>query len=178
MTKTIILFLVWAAIVGVWLIPRWFIPVIKHRIVGEIAEAAGILVFITLLTICWLWMNQRVPWLAYVGFALYAPSAFFVISSFINLKQKGKAEKGWEDTTVLIRSGIFRILRHPMYFGTALWAMAMAFIQQSIPAIVLAVIVISCTYVASRGEDKQMIEKFGDAYREYMKNVPMWPLIH
>jgi protein-S-isoprenylcysteine O-methyltransferase Ste14 len=30
--------------------------------------------------------------------------------------------------------------------------------------------------MASRKEDEFNIKKFGDAYREYMKRVPMWNL--
>ena len=83
----------------------------------------------------------------------------------------------WEETTVLIDSGIFGIMRHPMYFGAALWAFAMALVQQSILAIVLCVMVVACTFMASRGEDRKMIEKYGDAYRRYKTKVHMWPLI-
>jgi protein-S-isoprenylcysteine O-methyltransferase Ste14 len=175
--KYIILFVVWAGLVFGYIVPHWLVPVIRRRNVGECAEAFGMMLFFAIVTIGWLWMNQRVAWLAYIGLFLYAPSACCIVTSFINLKHRGKPAKGWEETTVLIDSGIFKIMRHPMYFGTALWAFAMALVQQSILSIVLGVVVIACTFTASWKEDRKMIEKYGDAYRKYMTKVHMWPLI-
>jgi protein-S-isoprenylcysteine O-methyltransferase Ste14 len=149
----------------------------KQGNLGESAEAFGMIFFFAIITIGWLWKNQRVSWFAYTGLFLYAPSAYCILASFISLKRRGKPAKGWEETTVLIDSGIFKIMRHPMYFGTALWAFAMVLVQQSILAIFLGVMVIACTFMASRDEDRKMKEKFGDAYREYMTKVHMWPLI-
>jgi protein-S-isoprenylcysteine O-methyltransferase Ste14 len=174
MVKYIILFAVWAGIVIGYIIPHWLVPVMRGRDAGETAEAIGMIFFFAIVTVGWLWINQRVRWLAYVGLVLYAPSAYLIVSSFIHLKRRGKPVKGWEETTVLIDSGVYRIMRHPMYFGTALWAVGMALVQQSLMAIVLGVMVIICTFTASRGEDKKMIQKFGNEYREYMKKTPMW----
>ena len=177
MLKYIILFVVWAGLVFGYIVPHWLVPVIRRRNLGESAEAVGMMFFFAIVTIGWWWKNQRVVWLAYIGLFLYAPSAYCIIISFITLKRRGKPTKGWEETTVLIDSGIFGIMRHPMYFGTALWAFAMVLVQQSILAIVLGVVVIACTFMASRGEDRKMIEKYGDAYKKYMTKVHMWPLI-
>lgn len=177
MAKYIILFVVWAGLVFGYIVPHWLVPMMKQGNLGEGAEAVGMVLFFAIVTVGWLWMNQRVTWLAYIGLFLYAPSAYCIVASFINLKHKGKPAKGWEETTVLIDSGIFGIMRHPMYFGTALWAFAMALVQQSILAIVLCIMVMVCTFMASRGEDRKMIEKYGDAYRKYMTKVHMWPLI-
>jgi len=175
--KYIILFIVWAGLVFGYIVPHWLVPVIRRRNLGESAEAVGMMFFFAIVTIGWLWKNQRVAWLAYIGLFFYAPSAYCIVASFINLKHRGKPAKGWEETTVLIDSGIFKIMRHPMYFGTALWAFAMVLVQQSILSIVLGVMVIVCTFTASWKEDRKMKEKFGDAYSEYMTKVHMWPLI-
>jgi len=37
---------------------------------------------------------------------------------------------------------------------------------------VLGVIGATLTYLSTKDEDKRLIEKFGDAYREYMQRVP------
>ncbi len=176
MWKYIILFLIWAGVIFGWLVPHWLIPAIKKRIICEICEAIGLAIFITLIVLGWFLIDQQIKWLAYIGLFLYIPAAYFIVSSFVNLKHKGKPKSGWEETTKLIDTGVYRITRHPMYFGSALFTFAVLLIQQSVVSIILGVIAVILFFIASKEEDKKLIDKFGDSYKEYMKKVPMWPL--
>jgi len=175
MVKSIILIIIWAGVIFGWLVPHWLIPVIKKKFVCEVSEGVGMAIFITLITVGWLWIGQQIKWLTYVGLALYIPAALFVIPSFIYLKHKGTPRGGWEDTTQLVDIGVYRITRHPMYFGTALWTLGVILVQQAIISIILGIIAIILFFMASKGEDKKLIAKFGDEYKEYMKKVPLWP---
>jgi protein-S-isoprenylcysteine O-methyltransferase Ste14 len=177
MWKNIILFVIWAGVIFGWLVPHWLIPVIKKKFVCEVSEGFGMAIFITLIILGWLWMGEQIKWLIYVGLLLYIPAALFVIPSFIILKHRGTPKGGWEDTTKLVDTGVYGITRHPMYFGTALWTLGVILIQQSIISIILGIIAIILFFMASKGEDKKLIKKFGDAYKEYMKKVPFWPLL-
>jgi protein-S-isoprenylcysteine O-methyltransferase Ste14 len=169
----------WAYIIiaGIWLaiIFGWLIPVIKKRMVAEIYMACGLGIFFSIIVLgSMIWEGGDILPLVYIGFALYVPAAAFVISSFISLKHKGKPESGWEPTTVLIDSGVFRIVRHPLYLGSAIFTLGLILIFQSIPSAILGLIAILCFWMASKKEDAFNIEKFGDAYKKYMKKVPMW----
>ena len=154
----------------------WLIPMIKERIVHEIYEACGLGGFFTLLILglSGVLTQFNILPLRIIGFVLYVPAAFFVVSAFITLKRKGKPETGWEETTAIIDSSVFRIVRHPLYLGTAIWTVGLMFVFQSIPLAILGIVNIFCFYMASRNEDAFNIEKFGDGYKEYMKKVPMW----
>lgn len=74
----------------------------------------------------------------------------------------------------IVDTGILRVVRHPIYMGTAIWSFALILVFQSILSIVLGIIAIFLLWMASREEDKFDARKFGDSYREYMTRVPMW----
>ena len=85
------------------------------------------------------------------------------------------------DNHEFVQSGPFRFLRHPTYFSMILelaafglignaWAMLLVVPFFFIPALILRL----------RLEEPALVEKFGNAYREYQRRVPMlipykWP---
>ena len=143
--------------------------------VQEIYMACGMGIYFTLIVLGqMIWGGGDVPQLAYAGYALFIPAAILVISSFVSLKHKGKPESGWEPTTVLIDSGVFGIVRHPLYLGAAIFTLGLLFLLQSIPSAILGSVAIFSFWMASKKEDAFNIGKFGDGYNEYMKKVPMW----
>ncbi len=174
MLSYIILAAIWAFIIFGWLM-----PVIRERVFYEIYAAVGVGGYFTLLI---LGLSGRfakfdiLP-LKVIGLALYIPAAFFIIGAFIGLHTKGKPTDSWEHTTLIIRSGVFRIVRHPLYFGTAIWTVALMLVFQSIPSAILGIVCIICLWTASRKEDDFNLQKFGDEYRGYMDEIPMWNLL-
>jgi protein-S-isoprenylcysteine O-methyltransferase Ste14 len=68
---------------------------------------------------------------------------WLVASSIITLRHKGKPE-GPDPlaTTTPIDTGIFRVVRHPLYLGTALWSIALMLAFQSVISVVLGGIAI------------------------------------
>jgi protein-S-isoprenylcysteine O-methyltransferase Ste14 len=162
---------------AIWLgiIFGWLIPVIKKRIVNEIYVACGLGIMFSLIVLGHLISKRgNILPLVYIGYAFYIPAAVFVIFSHTSLKHKGKQESGWEHTTKLIESGVYRIVRHPLYLGSALFTIGIILLIQSIPSMIFGLVAIFCFWTASNKEDKFNIKKFGDSYRIYMKKVPMW----
>jgi len=119
----------------------------------------------------------RVPALNYAGWVLFLPAAILTFPSFYFLKRGGEPKAGWEETTVVTARGVYRVIRHPMYFGTALFGVALALVLQSYAAIALACAVVVFAYTASRLEEKRNLKKFGDGYRSYVREVPRWNVI-
>ena len=162
----------------IWVV--WLIPAIKEHVASEIYGHTGVATFFTLLVLG-LGKPQignvfpEIFWLKIIGFVLYIPSAFLVASSFVALYHKGKAKTlAPSDPIILIDTGIYRIVRHPMLLGTAIWSFALILVFQSILSIALGIIAIFCLWMASREEDKFNTRKFGKSYKEYIKRVPMW----
>lgn len=162
--------------VGIWvgIIAGWLIPVIRKRIVYEIYEACGLGVYFSLIVLGWGWKTIDIFPLVYIGYALYVPAAVLVIFSFVSLKHKGKPEPGWEHTTTIIESGIFRVVRHPLYLGAAIWTIGIILVIQSISSTILGLVAIFCFWMASKKEDEFNIKKFGQEYQKYMEEVSMW----
>ena len=89
--------------------------------------------------------------------------------------RKGGVSKGkpYTNTTKMVDTGIYTIVRHPQYTGgiyaifitTLLWYPHWLF--GLLGAIGIVVIYLGC-----REEDKLLIEKFGDDYKRYIQRVP------
>jgi len=155
----------------------WLYSVVRKRIMYEIFEACGLTCFFSILFLSnWEFGPCILP-LRIIGFILYAPAVFFIVSAFINLSRKGKPKDAWEQTTIIIDSGVFRIIRHPLYLGTALWAVGLMLVFQSVLSITLGIATIFCCWMASKTEDRFNTEKFGDEYRNYLRKVPMWNFV-
>jgi protein-S-isoprenylcysteine O-methyltransferase Ste14 len=100
---------------------------------------------------------------------------FFVIYPFIYFKLKGNVDKGkaYVHTNTIVKTGLYSIVRHVQYTGgiisifitTPLLYPHWIFVFLGIPGILL-------TYLGTRREDKLLIEKFGEDYKQYMEKVP------
>lgn len=123
------------------------------------------------------WNRLDSLWLKIIGFVLYLPSAFLVISSIIALRHRGKSKGAdFTESTIIIREGIYGRIRQPMTLGLTIWSIAFILVFQSVPAVILCIISIFCFWMAARKESIYNIRKFGDNYESYMKHVPMWNL--
>jgi len=112
-------------------------------------------------------------WLKIIGYILFIPSAVFIFGAFYQLKKHGKADSLEPGSTIkLVDSGVFSIVRHPMWVGFSLWSFAFILCFQSLVSLVIGMVVIILFRISSIKDDKEGINCFGDAYREYMKKTP------
>ena len=159
----------------------------REHITGEIYNHTGLGIFFTLLTVgCFfpeagMYAPADASWPRTVGLVLYVPSAFLVFGAMIQLKRKGKPEAGDalapHGTTVVVDTGIYGVVRHPMWLGLVIWSVALMLVFQSVLSVVMGAVAIACFRIGSVKEDRFNVEEFGDAYREYMKRVPMWDFL-
>ena len=156
------------------------VPAIKERLASEIYGHTGMAIFFTLLV-----LGFGIPqlgnifpdilWIEIIGYILFIPAAFLVVSSFYCLYRKGKARTlSPSDPMTLVDTGIYRIVRHPMLLGLAVWAFALILVFQSALSIVLGIIAIILSWMAAREEDRFNLKKFGGSYKKYMTRVPRW----
>jgi protein-S-isoprenylcysteine O-methyltransferase Ste14 len=157
---------------------------VRNRISCEIYAHSGLGIFFTLMALEYVlggtevWPQGNIPWVRILGFALYAPAAVFVFGSMIELHRKGQAVDSDAlssyGTTAVVESGVFRVVRHPMWLGMSIWSVALILVSQSVPAIVLGVVALNLFRIAVVKETEFNIGKFGAPYREYVERVPMW----
>jgi protein-S-isoprenylcysteine O-methyltransferase Ste14 len=110
-----------------------------------------------------------------IGWVVWAFGMVLVMAPIVMFPKRGGITKGksFVHTTQLVDTGIYAIVRHPQYTGgiysifltTFLWYPHWLFgVLGAIGTVVI--------YMGCREEDQRLIEKFGDAYLDYMKRVP------
>jgi protein-S-isoprenylcysteine O-methyltransferase Ste14 len=118
---------------------------------------------------------SQVEFLAYAGVGLYVFSGLvFGWLPVIEFRKKGGVKRGksYINTTQLVDSGIYSIVRHPQYVTFILWAIAGMLLFQHWIVVLLGIPIMPLTYIDLIKADKDAIEKFGNDYKAYMKKVP------
>jgi protein-S-isoprenylcysteine O-methyltransferase Ste14 len=83
------------------------------------------------------------------------------------------------ETPHVIRKGVFGVVRHPMYLSEVLLYLGLLLVSLSLAACAVVLIAVAFLHYISRHEERRLVARFGDAYRQYMRDVPMWiPRIH
>lgn len=134
----------------------------------------GIL-FIGQVVLCFLFYNRAgLDVLLYLGWAILASSVVLGVLPRMTFHLKGKAPEGkdFNDTTVLVDSGIYAIIRHPMYLSFILLIVSLILISQHWLSLVFGIPIVIYFYVRMGREEPSYIEKFGADYRRYMEKVP------
>lgn len=133
------------------------------------------LLFIGQIILCIIFYNwANLDWLLYLGFATLVGSFLVGGMSRRAFEEKGEApdRKRWLQTTVVVDSGIYAVVRHPMYLSGILIIFALMLISQHWLSAIFGVPIMVYFYVSMRSEEKSNIEKFGDDYKAYMQRVP------
>ena len=71
----------------------------------------------------------------------------------------------------LITTGPYSRVRHPLYTAHNLFNLGVILLTANIPLIIFAILGVPFTFARMKKEEQMMIEKFGDEYREYMKQT-------
>jgi len=109
--------------------------------------------------------------LVYAGWIILAFGIVFLLWSSKSRK------KGHTEGIGLVESGMYAFVRHPEFLGHILIISALIIISQHWISVIVGAILIVLLCLAMIEEEKRNIEKFGDAYRDYMKRVPRINLI-
>jgi protein-S-isoprenylcysteine O-methyltransferase Ste14 len=113
--------------------------------------------------------------LAIVGWVVCAGGMVLVMAPIVMFPRRGGVSRGksYIDTTRLVDTGIYAVVRHPQYTGgiIAIFLANLLLYPHWLFA-VLGVIGTVVIYLGYREEDKYLIEKFGDDYKAYMQRVP------
>lgn len=72
----------------------------------------------------------------------------------------------------LVRGGVYKYIRHPMYCGINVTLGGLVIASGSYLGLsVYLVLVIPLNIIRSRLEERALLEEFGDSYKEYKKNT-------
>jgi protein-S-isoprenylcysteine O-methyltransferase Ste14 len=74
----------------------------------------------------------------------------------------------------VIRKSVFNIVRHPIYLSEILLYLGLLMLSISLIAVLVWVISILFLYYISRYEERMLLARFGEDYKQYMQEVPMF----
>jgi len=108
--------------------------------------------------------------LYYVGCIFWAAGIALIILSYYHFY--------YRKVNVLVDSGIYAVVRHPLYLGWILSIfVATIFLYPHWLFVIIGFSGIASVYLISREEDRLNIEKFGKNYKKYMEKVPRMNLL-
>jgi len=109
-----------------------------------------------------------------VGLIIWGLSIYFGFVPFFTFKKRGGVAKGksYVETTKLVDTGIYAIVRHSQFLAGILWSLAMILVTQHWLNLICGIPVMILIYYEMIRAENDLIKKFGDEYKEYMKKVP------
>ena len=152
----------------------WFLSIKYKRYHGIARFFAFESVFILVLLNLKVWFKTPFSVHQIISWILLILSAWIAISGYLTLKRKGKPDSNFENTSVLVKSGLYGYIRHPLYFSIFLLGTGVLLKQPGMIQISLGIVNLAAIYLTARIEEKEMIAKFGDEYRSYMKESRMF----
>jgi protein-S-isoprenylcysteine O-methyltransferase Ste14 len=108
-----------------------------------------------------------------ISWFLLLCSLFLVIHGFYLLRMIGKPKRNIEDTTVLVRQGAYKYIRHPLYSSLFFGCWGVFFKQPSVTGGLLAAFGTMAVIATAKTEERGNLKKFGDVYSEYRRSTKM-----
>lgn len=152
----------------------WFLSIKYKRYHGITRFFAFESVFILVLLNYRVWFHNPFSILQIISWVLLIISLWAVIYGYLLLKRKGDPTINFENTSKLVKSGIYGYIRHPLYFSVFLLGTGIMLKDPGKVQIILGIVNLIAVYFTALIEEGEMIEKFGDEYRSYMKETKMF----
>jgi protein-S-isoprenylcysteine O-methyltransferase Ste14/ferredoxin len=123
------------------------------------------------------YLSMRIP--LYVGWLITVIGLPFFLSTAIYFPRKGEPQEGKSsmDVTVVVDTGLYGVVRHPQYLGCMLMMVASVLVSQHWLSLTIGIPIAIWLYTEIPKEEKGLILKFGDEYKDYMKRVPRLNII-
>jgi len=134
----------------------------------------SVLMFLPIIMVFIFYNYYTLDFLVYAGWILLVFSVVIIFLAGGEFRKKGGAPKGKSivNTTVLVDSGIYAVIRHPQYFGFILFVFALVLMSQHWLSVFSGVLGSALFYKDVLREEQMSVEKFGDDYQLYMQEVP------
>ena len=110
-------------------------------------------------------LRQLFSWFFLAGSIIVVGQGFYLI------KTKGNPAGDFEDTTILITSGVFQFIRHPLYSSLLLFGLGAYLKDPSLLGGALLLIVVLGIVLTARIEEKLNLERFGEEYQHYCEKT-------
>ena len=161
------------------IILSWFLS-IKHKRYHGIArffsfESIFILTYLNL----HVWFLNPLSIVQIFSWLFFAFSVYLAVAGFLLLKKIGKpAANNFENTSVIVRTSLYKYIRHPLYLSLFLLGTGIMLKDMKSIQLILGGVNLVSVFITAKIEEKEMIVKFGEDYLRYMKDTKMFiPII-
>lgn len=128
------------------------------------------------------WFQRPFAPMQLLSWALLFVSLGLVVHGFHLLRHLGQPsepEPGSpvfrvENTTVLVTTGAYRFIRHPLYASLLYLAWGAAFKSLTAVTLLLALVATVSLVATAKAEEVENLARFGDAYRDYMAHTRLF----
>jgi protein-S-isoprenylcysteine O-methyltransferase Ste14 len=152
----------------------WFLS-IKHKRYHGIARFFSFeSIFIMILLNLNVWFKDPFAILQIISWLLLFFSLYPAIAGFVLLKKVGKPGVNFENTSVLVKKGLYKYIRHPLYLSLFIFGTGIMFKNPGTVQIILDFVNLIAVFLTSKIEEKEMIARFGKEYEEYIKETRMF----
>ncbi|TFF68291.1 isoprenylcysteine carboxylmethyltransferase family protein [Candidatus Thorarchaeota archaeon] len=152
-----VFFALWA---GLWMAPqpRFEIPLLRE--------------IIFVLPVLFTYVSLKIPIIHLIlGIAFLIPGAWLGLKGMTTLSLEVSAQHLPRE---VIKSDIYSRVRHPQYLGGFLSHIGISLLLSASLSLICTPIVLIVIYFLCRKEERELIREFGDEYREYKQEVPMF----
>lgn len=98
-------------------------------------------------------------------------SIILAVGGFANLIRRGRPHGSFENTTVLVNSGLYRYIRHPLYSSLLFLAWGAVLKNLSWASLLLGLSASFFLFAAARAEEAENLSRFGEDYAYYMAHT-------
>lgn len=152
----------------------WFISIRHKRYHGIARFFSFESMFILVLLNLGIWFKNPFAPIQVISWVLFLLSVYIAIAGFLILMKIGKPEANFENTSVVVKEGLFKYIRHPLYLSLFLLGTGVMIKDPGPAQIVFGFVNLVALYITARMEEKEMIARFGNEYQEYMKETKMF----
>ena len=115
-----------------------------------------------------LWTGRPINIFSYIGLVLLIPSIILFMIARIQL---GSSFQVSAEANKLVKTGIYKKVRHPIYLFGFTFLLGIIFITQTFYLLVILAIIIVLQIKRMKKEEQVLAEKFGDEYSAYKKQT-------
>lgn len=156
------------------LVATWWISLRARRYHGVARFFSFESIFLLCLLNWRFWFFEPSSWNQIISWALLCGSIVPAAHGFYVLRVVGKPAGQFENTTALVRVGPYKLIRHPLYASLIMLGTGVCFKSVSMITVCIAVVNAIALTATARIEEKEMMERFGQEYDNYMKETKMF----
>jgi protein-S-isoprenylcysteine O-methyltransferase Ste14 len=120
------------------------------------------------------WFNHPFSIRQIISWLLLTSSIFLAVHVFILLRLVGKPHENIEDTTILIKVGAYKYIRHPLYSSLLVGVWGAFLKHNSIFSVIFVLLTTGFLIATAKVEEQENLVKFGDEYADYIKQSKMF----